>query len=624
MANTEITIKKVLVSPGSYHVWESGQITPENSTFTFRDYLDGLDNNMQLLREYSYSYDKLKWDIWREWPRYPFGTNMDLAKPFYLKFKWTLQSNLLGATLIISKVAYSQKCDPVEDVATPTELPFLDQIKMPDIFDIGIKVAANQQAMDYFLNSNQGLDILYWNIKPDKNQIDTILNEYSLQNAKPKMCLKVMVENNVIPTDEVEFDEWTSEYQQFEVQVSKIYFEKIFGKNMKPRDGDFLYLMKANRLYTVFSNRLDRGADQQSTNYILNLKTFEDDTSVKKDTETQAFLDGRTLNHEKYFEEDNVNEMIDTLNTQQNNVATISRDPVREEVDQNIDIKTDPIVWNKGIELITSWYDLSKVSVEDVGVVYHEQISMVTDGEISFASWVKAPINELAVVISSTQNVAGNTEINIKNASKVSIGDYVMDNSNGSTYEIKATTNTTITVAGVVSFATGIKILKYQPVYFIQSDTGAPIQIGFLSNKKVKIKYLTFEQIHSLSFIPADWMSMVVNISNKFKYTGVYFWKMNTVSGNSTHLEALQKSEKENTGIVTFADSQVIIPGTLVSMANIRVYKTAMNYEYQSRMQSSKQVPKASTAYIIDDVREIYNVFNVGSGAELKNNPKKK
>lgn len=624
MANTEVSIKKALVSEGANYSWTSDKITPENGIFTFRDYLDGLDNNMQILREYSYSYDKKKWSPLYEWPRYPFNTTIDLTKAFYLKFRWTLQANILGDTLIISKVSYTEKLLQLDQVKLPDSLPFIDQMKPVDFYGPGQIAAQNQQALDFWINKNRGLDVYYWNITADEGQIDTILNEISQSDTKPKKCIKVYLENNEIPTDEIQFDEWAANFQQFEVSINKMYFESVFGKNVKPRDGDFLYLIKANRLYTIQSTFLARGADQQSTNHVLCLKTFEDDAAVRKDDETELFLEERTLNHEKYFEEDNVNEMIDSLNVQQNNKATISRDPLRQEVDQNIDIVTDPTFWNKGIELIPTWYDLSKISPEDAGVVYHPQIEMIVDGEICFASWVKIGSSEIATTAVSAEFIGDTTKLIIKDTTKMLAGDYIVDNATGKIYEMTTVESGYVIIPGNITFTNGIKVYKYQPLYFVQADTNSPISAGFISNKKIKIKFAGGEQIHDLSFIPADWMSVVINISNKFKYIGAYFWKVNTTSTTSTRLQLLQKSEKENSTAVIFTDSQVIIPGTTALLSNIRVYKLAMGYDHQSNMQSTRVVPKPSMAYIIDDVKEIYNVFNVGDGAQVKNNPKKK
>ena len=623
MAENNYKIGKRLVKLGAWTDHQVGPLKSEGAFFSYSDVVDGLDNSSRVERQFSYSFDGKEWSMWSTLSNQALTSSIG-DKTFWLRVRWDLVENLAGAVITVSDYTLKIEVAEVASYNPSTVLPLLDVIRVQNPYDIGKQFAKVQNDMDLWINRNFGVDVIYWHTDPDLKTVDAFLSEYSLHKVVNEggTCLKVIIVDNLIPENKPEMNEWGIEFEQFEVQIDKRYFEETFGLNAKPRNEDYLYLKVANKMFYVFANYLKRGVNETATYYAMTLKTYEENTSVLKADVDQKFIEDNTLSQKGYFEETFKEEFADVRNEQQNRMKTVSRDDVREELHQS-NMIVNETVYNNGTELLKNFYDFTSIPSDEVAVKYVTKNFLKADGAIAISVWIKLlnKASELTYNVQSQQNAGPklvkltldrsvrNVDLNEGDALK-SVGYFyvqqIIDD-----YNVVVASDALLSGADLANLTKTAKNNIYTSI-----GQEHDLQIDLHDGKDVVVRADGRQQVlPAVQMVNDKWYNVTVNISNTHSYFGVYVWSLEGGGDrNATTLALEFKKESHKVGVQLLDESQPFMTGSTANFSNVRIYRTALDFNFQSRINGVRVLPKPSVAFVIDDAQTIFNNRNVSVG----------
>jgi len=593
----------------------------------FTDQIDGLSNISRISREFSVSYDNKEWDLRYTLTDTNLISHIDISKDFYLKLFYTVIEKYDESPIIINSFELIYESKPVteEKVEPPKEgLNMLDETEYNvDIKEISEFAEETEAAMNYFINITSPIEVLYFLHEPDLETQDVFLNEWSIHNEKDRQCIKVVIDENSVPKKNIQFDEWGLDFEKFSVYIDKVYFESIFGKDAKPRNNDYAFFQKANRMYYIFSNELMTGANEGAPYYELALKKYDNDTSLKKSEDTQEFLEEKTISHEELFGEQKKDEMDDMSNSQQNLTKYISEDNVREEISELMDI-VEERVYNNKIELMKSYYNLTAIPDSQLAVRYRKEHEILVGGGWSAMAWIKKFESDEPIkfdIVSQRRLDTYHIQLEISETNqllKIGEDNYIKRNNNiYYVEEIIDDTNIKILSRTFVDETLLDDFQKIIPVNLITSiDIDATFRIDLLDSDlfiRFNNKLIRYENI---PFINDEWMAIFVNISNTHGYTGVYLWQVdeNPDDSRSTALINLYDQEYTNNEPIIINKTKPFIVGSNSNYGNLRVFKQSIGKEYHSYIASHRVIKKPSTAFIIDDNQVVFNYPKLSKG----------
>jgi hypothetical protein len=591
------------------------------------DRIDGLSNTSKISREFAVSYDNKEWSLREKLTDMNLLSYIDISKDFYLKLYYKVIEKYDTNPIIINQfeLIYDNAVVEEEMVTAPTEgLNILNDINY-DVDMIGISEYAEkiESATNYFINKTSPIEVLYFRHEPDLDTQDVFLNEYSIHNEVDRKCLKVIIDENSLPDRNIQFNEWGIDFDKFVVYIDKTYFEEIFGKNTKPRNNDYAFFQKSNRMYYIHSNELVAGANEGAESYELSLKKYDEDTSVKKTESTTEFLDENTISREKLFGEQMEVEMEDMTNPQQNLTKFISDDGVREEINELMNI-VEERVYNNKIELMKSFYDLTRIPDDEVAVKYRTEHEILANGGWSMMAWIKKfdTISDIKFDIINQRRInTHNIELGLSESNellKLKEDGYIMRGSD-------------IYYISEIIDDTHIKILSrnFLETQYLDDYVGVtPINlissIGLDTSFRVdivdtNILIINNDNIHRFNNVPNmndEWKCVFVNISNAHNHVGAYVWSMDESPDDilSTALVNIYKKEYVINDVIAVNKVVPFITGSNCNYGNLRIFKRTIDIEHHSYIASHKTIKKPSTAYIIDDCQLIFNYPKISKG----------
>ena len=214
-----------------------------------------------------------------------------------------------------------------------------------------------------------GHDVLYVIIDPDKNGIDYTLHEYQLYNYVCDASLKVSVDQNQFPNNEITLNEFDlSLFEAFEVHITKDMFKKAFGVEKRPGVGDGLWFCEINRLYKVEHAQPVRNFNNYSIYYKVMLKKWENNANtIGVNQKMESLIKDLTKNTtiDELFALENMQDKKAVANTEQ--LRTPPLDTLRVDIQARID-KEELI--NSTSVIAKTNYDLSSVSMGSNAVTY--------------------------------------------------------------------------------------------------------------------------------------------------------------------------------------------------------------------------------------------------------------
>lgn len=252
--------------------------------------------------QFSYSIDNLSWSCDMSFEEALTNT-IDLDQDFYIRFK------VKG---IIGKV----EVDGVQTIDYSTSLV--------GCFEFGAQETSNNTFnpyanMENAISLNQqlaesvsqvvGIPVYYIKLSPNQGSKDITFKEYALMNVEDIKQVKIVIQDNEMPSSKPEFSEFGLDWQtDWEVEVTKGSFATAFGNNAQPMEGDLIYIPMMKRMWMVngaYEEKKD-GFMWIATTFKLALVKYQEKDSVDLG-DAQAFVDSvvKTKYEDLFGEDDN-------------------------------------------------------------------------------------------------------------------------------------------------------------------------------------------------------------------------------------------------------------------------------------------------------------------------------
>lgn len=248
--------------------------------------------------------------------------------------------------------------------------------------------------------SNDAMEIFGWRVKyfvtdPDGRGIDYSLHEYQLFNIVCEEEIKVAVENNQFPDNQIVMNQFDlTLFDSFEVHITKEAFKAAFGVQRRPSKEDLLYFCDINRMFIVDHAQQFRNFNNAAVYYKVVLKKYSKSANVIPGSKTV----------ENTIKELTKNSTIDELfgiEVSQDKEAVankpqlqpLTREPIRLEVNAEI-VKS--LIENSTTIISKQHYDFANLLyngynfvTQSVAAVRYKQIDTIfkVSDNIGFYSW---------------------------------------------------------------------------------------------------------------------------------------------------------------------------------------------------------------------------------------------
>jgi len=152
-----------------------------------------------------------------------------------------------------------------------------------------------------------GIPCYYIKLKPEEMSKDMTFKEYTLMNVDSIKQVKIVIQDNEMPSSKPEFAEWGLDWQtDWEVEVTKGTFATAFGINAQPMEGDLVYIPMMKRMWMVsgaYEEKKD-GFMWIASTFKLQLVKYQEKGSVDLGN-TEEFVSSLVKNkYEDLFGED--------------------------------------------------------------------------------------------------------------------------------------------------------------------------------------------------------------------------------------------------------------------------------------------------------------------------------
>ena len=138
-------------------------------------------------------------------------------------------------------------------------------------------------------NQMFGHEVVYFITDPDKKGIDHTFHEYQLLNYVCERLIKVSVENNQFPDNQITMNQFDlSLFEAFEVHIPKLFFKEQFGPEKRPSKEDFMWFCELNRMFIVEHAQQFRSFNNNAVYYKLHLKKYVQKANVIAGNQTIA------------------------------------------------------------------------------------------------------------------------------------------------------------------------------------------------------------------------------------------------------------------------------------------------------------------------------------------------
>lgn len=248
--------------------------------------------------------------------------------------------------------------------------------------------------------SNDAMEVFGWRVKyfvtdPDGKGIDYTLHEFQLYNIVCEEEIKVAVENNQFPDNQIQMNQFDLNlFDSFEIHVTKESFKSAFGVQRRPSKEDLVYFCDINRMYIVEHAQQFRNFNNAAVYYKVVLKKYNKSLNVKSGTKA---IDDRlkelTKNStiDELFGIENNQDKAAVANKPQNQPLT--RDPIRLEYKADI---VKELIENSTTVVSKQHYDFSNllysnftaVTQSVAGVTYKSlNTTLKVSDNLSYFAW---------------------------------------------------------------------------------------------------------------------------------------------------------------------------------------------------------------------------------------------
>lgn len=285
------------------------------------------------------------------------------------------------------------------DGCDPNTLPQLTQQDKANLWN-PYQQASAINLLDKLSNDAMALfghRVKYYATDPDGKGIDYSLNEFQLYNIVCDGDLKVTVENNQFPDNQITMNAFDlTLFDSFEIQITKKEFKSVFGAQRRPSKEDIIWFCDINRLFIVDHSQQLRSFNNAAVYYKVILKKYNKAANVIPDSKTiessiNQLTKNTTIDELFGIEIKQDKEAVANKKEQQ----TLSRDPIRLEFKADI---VKELVENSSTVISKQHYDLSNLlfngntlaTQSTPAVVYRNIISNLrVSDNIGYFVWFK-------------------------------------------------------------------------------------------------------------------------------------------------------------------------------------------------------------------------------------------
>ena len=248
--------------------------------------------------------------------------------------------------------------------------------------------------------SNDAMEVFGWRVKyfvtdPDGKGIDYSLHEFQLYNIVCEEEIKVAVENNQFPDNQIVMNQFDlSLFDSFEVHITKESFKSVFGVQRRPSKEDLLYFCDINRMFIVDHAQQFRNFNNAAVYYKVVLKKYNKSANVlpgNKSVEDRIKELTKNSTIDELFGVENSQDKDAVANKPQQ--QTLTRDPIRLEYKSDI-IKE--LIENSTTVVSKQHYDFSSlllngftVATQSVAAVTYKSIDSIlkVSDNIGYFMW---------------------------------------------------------------------------------------------------------------------------------------------------------------------------------------------------------------------------------------------
>ena len=334
------------------------------------------------------------------------GLTFDSSLPLHINVKLTVDRLSQGSSLSLLSITYDLQTEDGQIISCPE---FCTECTDPWSYDgcanILIDCTENNLFQPYQLKKPTnmymqltglasdiyGHTVKYFRVEPDQRSRDVILMEYSLYNVVEQGDIKVIVPDNEFPTQELSFDVFGIQFEQFEVHLTKQEFNKAFGQGVNPRSRDYLYMPLNNRMYEVSSVSYADEFNMNTTYWRLMLKKYEDrSSSIHTDTAIEQEVDDLVVGIDEVFGEEIQQEFEKVTKPQQFKTTYQElNDGIRSAAAEGVIIK-DADIRNRWTLISKHHYNLDEVANgEKYAITYNAQSKLTIDQNVAFTAWFR-------------------------------------------------------------------------------------------------------------------------------------------------------------------------------------------------------------------------------------------
>lgn len=606
----------------------------------FVDLIIGEDTLNYFDKEFRWSIDNVTYSDYQELN----NTNLQhlLLNPtnlFWIQYRYTVVALEYGNTLTFESVSLEtltekgtlqmipqyECCDNNPSVCNNLVIDCCsDRIWNPYNIGSGINT---YKTLSQVVSNIFGFCVQYFKTEADQRSRDVILKEYSLFNVMQESEIKILVPDNELPTREIAFNPLMMDYGMdlFEIHIVKTEFEKIFGRNSRPSEGDYLYFPIMKKMYEV--NSIANPDDfmysasywkvglvtyQQASNVMFSNVNIEEDTlNIISDLDTK-------------FEKESSDDKIKSAKPNQYNmVGTGSNDYIRRVLSKKLIIK-DEKVYNNWTIIAKNYYDLSSITAGAEALVYRYEYGVQPSEDRSLNLWFRPkfikPIYSNMVITGLTSSLTGNVVVTTAQTPSFSVGDLVVISSTvdyDGVSEVLEVNDGDFTISR--TFVTGAlkqnpKVYKEESCNFLVYDNGLNSEdyfhVKYSQNFfvfKINEKYYYYDLRGKVMLLKNRWYAIVLNMSNSFDQLSLFVWESQHQTGLSdptktAELNNVYTQTQLLLSKINLPDSkQWRILGCNMHLTNLRFFIKPIEIEQQSLVLSQYVVDDNQLADIIDN-----------------------
>lgn len=333
-------------------------------------------------KEFRYSSDKILWSDYKPMTNKNLSSIKKYDDTVYVQYRFkqvgdrdlTVESISLDVDYVNNQESPIPECFWNNTTSTPQVVYTQNNNNLFNPYAVGQSYNIYQQ-MSTLISNMFGFCVLYFKTEPNSKSRDVVLKEYSIEKVIDKQNVKVLIPDNQLPTRELNFNQLMIDYNiQFEINIVKSEFWKVFGEGTHPDPHDYLYFSQyMNKMYMV-----DSVSDPDDFGYVasywrVSLVPYQEMKSVQFDNDNlMEDTESLIFSAEGKFEEEVKEEFADNRKDNQlNDMGDLAegQDHLRRILHENVRIVEENI-YNDWTVVAKQYYNLSTIDRGDVAVEY--------------------------------------------------------------------------------------------------------------------------------------------------------------------------------------------------------------------------------------------------------------